>query len=216
MLSIVCMCVALPLLLLRCFELPVHGAPAGGPKNTRALTLIFRPMEAIARLFGELPTKAGEPLHLSAHFETVGREIEAGEELHPAQAAVHPRVTWADPGKAYTLVMLDPDAPAPEDPSKAPWLHWLVTNATNGTAATGTTAVHYTGPTPPHGLHRYYILALEQPGPGGISVSAPAHRNNFNLAALMRDHHLTLAGAAMFTARPEGPRHHGSAHPGHH
>jgi phosphatidylethanolamine-binding protein (PEBP) family uncharacterized protein len=31
-------------------------------------------------------------------------------------------------GKRYTLLMVDPDAPSPDNPAMREWLHWIVTN----------------------------------------------------------------------------------------
>lgn len=45
------------------------------------------------------------------------------------QAAHEPRMTFtASPAKLHTLVLVDPDAPSPENPVMSQWLHWLVVN----------------------------------------------------------------------------------------
>jgi phosphatidylethanolamine-binding protein (PEBP) family uncharacterized protein len=45
------------------------------------------------------------------------------------QAAHAPRVTFqGEPAKLTTLLMVDPDAPSPDNPVMAQWLHWLVAN----------------------------------------------------------------------------------------
>lgn len=45
------------------------------------------------------------------------------------QAAHAPSVTFAGaPNKLHTLIMVDPDAPSPDNPTMAQWLHWIVTN----------------------------------------------------------------------------------------
>jgi phosphatidylethanolamine-binding protein (PEBP) family uncharacterized protein len=33
-----------------------------------------------------------------------------------------------DANKLFTLVMVDPDAPSPDHPTMAQWLHWIVAN----------------------------------------------------------------------------------------
>ena len=63
-----------------------------------------------------------------------GREITCGSELRPSQVAGEPTVHitggHCDGTPAfYTLVMLDPDAPSPSNPSKREYLHWYVSTA---------------------------------------------------------------------------------------
>jgi len=59
-----------------------------------------------------------------------GREITCGSELRPSEVAGEPTVhiTGARDGRPalYTLVMLDPDAPSPSNPTKREYLHWYV------------------------------------------------------------------------------------------
>lgn len=59
-----------------------------------------------------------------------GRELTCGSELRPSQVASEPTVqiiTGSRCGGAlYTLVMVDPDAPSPSNPSKREYLHWCV------------------------------------------------------------------------------------------
>uniref|UniRef100_A0A0E0J859 Uncharacterized protein n=1 Tax=Oryza nivara TaxID=4536 RepID=A0A0E0J859_ORYNI len=59
------------------------------------------------------------------------REMTSGSELRPSQVAGEPavQITGGRDGRAlYTLVMVDPDAPSPSNPSKREYLHWLVTD----------------------------------------------------------------------------------------
>jgi hypothetical protein len=49
------------------------------------------------------------------------------------QAAHAPSLEYAAaPGKRYTLLMVDPDAPSPDNPAMREWLHWIVTNIPGG------------------------------------------------------------------------------------
>eukprot|EP00877_Chromochloris_zofingiensis_P014955 jgi/Chrzof1/9713/Cz04g13040.t1 len=65
--------------------------------------------------------------------------VEDGIHVKPSQAAEEPKVgigtnlsfTKKFP-KLYTLMMVDPDAPSPDDPVNAQWLHWLVVNIPRG------------------------------------------------------------------------------------
>jgi phosphatidylethanolamine-binding protein (PEBP) family uncharacterized protein len=49
------------------------------------------------------------------------------------QAAHAPALEYAAaPGKRYTLLMVDPDAPSPDNPAMREWLHWIVANIPGG------------------------------------------------------------------------------------
>ncbi|CAI5472369.1 unnamed protein product [Closterium sp. Yama58-4] len=93
-----------------------------------------------------------------------GREVRNGDELTPSEAAEAPYVELAgrhENGDLYTLVMSDPDAPSPDNPVAAEWLHWLVVNipgaATLPHSSAGDLLTEYKGPTPPMGMHRYVL-----------------------------------------------------------
>ncbi|KAK8152878.1 phosphatidylethanolamine-binding protein [Phyllosticta citrichinensis] len=92
----------------------------------------------------------------------------------------------------YLILMVDPDAPSPQNTSLGEFLHWLQpgarlsrsteTQTANDTAIsllsasdTGTEAiVPYQGPAPPSvGPHRYIVLVFRQPdGPANFSLPA--------------------------------------------
>ncbi|KAH7698134.1 Protein D2 [Aphelenchoides avenae] len=84
--------------------------------------------------------------------------------------------------------MVDPDAPSPNDPSARSWVHWLVVNVLGNDIAQGQVIQEYNGPTPPtgSGLHRYVLLAYEQPslinpqysGIAGFNVQDFVNANN--------------------------------------
>lgn len=45
------------------------------------------------------------------------------------QAARAPTVSFGGTaGTFYTLIMVDPDAPSPDSPTMAQWIHWIVAN----------------------------------------------------------------------------------------
>ena len=90
-----------------------------------------------------------------------------------------------NPGKVYTVLMSDPDAPAKS------WLHWLVTNipAEASSISEAQTVVPYSGPSPPSGTHRYIFTLYEHPG-GSIMVTAPSERGYFSVEEFERKHRL--------------------------
>lgn len=107
----------------------------------------------------------------------------------------------------YLVIMVDPDASTPEDPSRRFILHWLAPNITQATnnssggsvrtlsppsASGGTDFVSYRPPTPPDtsSAHRYIIYAFEQPSNFTIpaaysSLAGGNNRTNFNLTTFM-------------------------------
>lgn len=61
------------------------------------------------------------PLHISWGAATVAE----GATLTPSDCKDTPAVCFdGEPGKLYTIVLADPDAPNPTDPKFACWVHW--------------------------------------------------------------------------------------------
>jgi phosphatidylethanolamine-binding protein (PEBP) family uncharacterized protein len=69
----------------------------------------------------------------------------------------------------YTFMMIDPDAPTPDDPKFAYWRHWVVTSLSPSTPDNitdkGTTVTPYLAPGPKDesGPHRYLFLLFKEP-----------------------------------------------------
>lgn len=96
------------------------------------------------------------------------------------------------PGKLYTLIMSDPDAP------QADWLHWLIVND-NGISKT--TLVEYAPPTPPSGTHRYIFYLCEQISP--INLIVPPSRPKFNTTAFIKDNKLRIVDKVQFQVKAD-------------
>ena len=97
-------------------------------------------------------------------------------------------------GARFTLLMIDPDAPAPRSTrrrhlpgARGPYLHWLVTDIEADIEARavagegkdvcffgGAERVSYVGPSPPSGggAHRYAFVLFEQRDARGVAVPA--------------------------------------------
>ncbi|CAN8101402.1 unnamed protein product [Discula destructiva] len=79
----------------------------------------------------------------------------------------------ADYTGQYTLIMVDPDASTPEQPTRRFFLHWLAPNTTQSSSSDdlrqltipNSTFVPYLPPTPPEtsSAHRYIVYAFQQP-----------------------------------------------------
>lgn len=119
----------------------------------------------------------------------------------------------------YTLIMVDPDASTPENPTSRFILHWLAPNVTQTTttgglrqlnppSAAGTGVqdfVPYRAPTPGNtsSAHRYIIYAFQQPATFSVpssfsSFAGGANRSNFNLTSFMSAAGLDRPAAAEY------------------
>lgn len=52
-------------------------------------------------------------------------------------------ITGVDEHAYYTLICTDPDAPDPANPTRAEFVHWIVTNIQRGDIKTGTKVLPY-------------------------------------------------------------------------
>ncbi|KAF5759903.1 putative phosphatidylethanolamine-binding protein [Helianthus annuus] len=69
------------------------------------------------------------------------------------------------PNQLYTLIMIDPDAPTPDQPSHRELVTWIVTNIPSGSSsasADGTEVVPYNVVNPRGGFHRQVMLLYRQ------------------------------------------------------
>lgn len=143
-----------------------------------------------------------------------GAEVdELGKVLTPTQVKNRPTsITWdgLDPGKLYTLVLTDPDAPSRKDPKYREWHHFLVVNMKGNNISSGTVLSDYVGSGPPKGtgLHRYVWLVYEQEGPLKcdepiLSNRSGDHRGKFKVASFRKSTSLGPQWPARVT-RPNG------------
>lgn len=119
----------------------------------------------------------------------------------------------------YTLIMVDPDASTPEDPSRRFILHWLAPNVTQTQATTGARQlrppsaagtgvqdfVPYNPPTPGNtsSAHRYILYAFQQPATFAVpsaftGLAGGQNRSNFNLTAFLGAAGLARPAAAEY------------------
>ncbi|KAI8465200.1 MAG: phosphatidylethanolamine-binding protein [Monoraphidium minutum] len=136
-----------------------------------------------------------------------------GAVIKPSEAAAQPAVTVTAPG-LYSLVLVDPDAPAPDNPSARSWLHWMLVNCKAPAAGAGACQelTPYAPPTPPKGRHRYVLLVYLQPGGAAVTAAAPAQRAKFSAhdwSEGLWGAGATPAALTYFEAAPEAPRRRG-------
>ncbi|KAF8411063.1 hypothetical protein HHK36_003602 [Tetracentron sinense] len=109
------------------------------------------------------------------------KEVSNGCEFKPSGVVNKPRteIGGNDLRTFYTLIMVDPDAPSPSDPSLREYLHWLVTDIPGTTGTNfGQEIVCYESPLPTMGIHRFVFVLFRQLGRD--TVYAPGWRHNFN------------------------------------
>lgn len=100
----------------------------------------------------------------------------------------------------FTLVMLDPDAPAAKVNGNQ-YLHWLVPNINlyHESLEATQAAYSYHGPNPPpgSGVHHYIFYALSQEKP--INIPGNWDRTAFNLDKFISEYNLSDDDHAFFT-----------------
>ncbi|KAJ6987422.1 hypothetical protein NC653_020622 [Populus alba x Populus x berolinensis] len=162
---------------------------------------------SVGRVIGDVLDPFTKSIPLRVTYNS--REVNNGCELKPSQVANQPRVDIGgeDLRTFYTLVMVDPDAPSPSDPSLREYLHWLVTDipATTGasfeltiisTFCEGHETVCYESPRPTMGIHRFVFVLFRQLG--RQTVYAPGWRQNFNTRDFAEVYNLGSPVAAVY------------------
>eukprot|EP01118_Nematostelium_gracile_P004016 TRINITY_DN1475_c0_g1_i1.p1 TRINITY_DN1475_c0_g1~~TRINITY_DN1475_c0_g1_i1.p1 ORF type:complete len:170 (-),score=41.59 TRINITY_DN1475_c0_g1_i1:108-617(-) len=118
------------------------------------------------------------------------RELKMGEVLDPSEAKSTPSLHWGTvDGKLYTLLMVDPDAPSRENPTKRCYRHWGVVNIPGNKIGEGKIVTEYMGPAPPpnSGTHRYVFLVYEQAKGLKLDTHNLGERGGFNVPHFMKE-----------------------------
>jgi len=100
--------------------------------------------------------------HLALNFG-LNPLVHEGEYLTERECQHAPHFTYPHrDSHCYTWLLFDPDAPDPEGPTNADWVHWLVVNVRGEDASVATTLLDYAPPKPPMGTHNYQMYVYEQ------------------------------------------------------
>jgi phosphatidylethanolamine-binding protein (PEBP) family uncharacterized protein len=110
--------------------------------------------------------------------------------------------------QSFTFLLIDPDAPTPDDPKFAYWRHWVVVNVPSsgsgdgsGDVKDGKTLTQYLAPGPKDesGPHRYLFLLFKEPQ--GFSIEKDdvggeefVDRRSFGAKEFVEKHGLKLVG----------------------
>uniref|UniRef100_A0ACD5ZVW8 Uncharacterized protein n=1 Tax=Avena sativa TaxID=4498 RepID=A0ACD5ZVW8_AVESA len=157
----------------------------------------------VGRVIGDVVDMFVPTMPVSVRFGT--KDLTNGCEIKPSLAAAAPAVHIAGGrvGDLFTLVMTDPDAPSPSEPTMKEWLHWLVVNIPGGAdPSQGQEVVPYMAPCPPLGIHRYVLVLYQQKArvaaPAAPGADAASVRARFSTRAFADRHDLGLPVAAVF------------------
>ncbi|ERN11326.1 protein MOTHER of FT and TFL1 [Amborella trichopoda] len=134
-------------------------------------------------------------VHYGPKQVTNGCDIKPSITVHPpnVQIAGHP-------DNLFTIVMTDPDAPSPSEPSMREWVHWIVTNIPGGSdPSQGREILPYIAPRPPIGIHRFIFVLFKQQTPLSlVAHPLPSTRANFSTRAFAAHNGLGLPVAAVY------------------
>ncbi|CAL9085621.1 unnamed protein product [Musa textilis] len=151
----------------------------------------------VGRVVGDVLDPFTKTVAITVRYNS--REVTNGREFKPSQVANQPKVEVGghDLRTFYTLVMVDPDAPSPSNPTLREYLHWLVTDIP---ATTGSNFGHetmcYESPRPSSGIHRLVFVLFRQLGRG--TVYAPMWRQNFSTREFAELYNLGSPVAAVY------------------
>ncbi|XP_044465857.1 protein MOTHER of FT and TFL1 [Mangifera indica] len=151
----------------------------------------------VGRVIGDVVDMFVPSVNMSVYYGA--KHVTNGCDIKPSMAINPPKITITGRSdEPYALVMIDPDAPSPSEPSMREWVHWIVVDIPGGTNPTkGKEILPYVGPRPPVGIHRFIMVLFQQKGPLGV-VEKPASRANFNTRLFARHLDLGLPVATIY------------------
>ncbi|KAJ8460161.1 hypothetical protein OPV22_033087 [Ensete ventricosum] len=132
----------------------------------------------VGRVVGDVLDPFTKSVAMAVRYNS--RDVTNGREFKPSQVANQPNVEIGghDLRTFYTLVMVDPDAPSPSNPTLKEYLHWMMTDIPGTTGSNfGQETMCYESPRPSSGIHRLVFVLFRQMGRG--TVYAPMWRQNF-------------------------------------
>ncbi|XP_055691254.1 protein D3-like [Lutzomyia longipalpis] len=174
---------------------------------------VFRAARIVPNVIPVAPTR-----QLEVIYGTFNR-VSLGEELSPAAVRNSPNVVKCilcgiRLTGFYTLVLIDPDAPRPDNPFEANFLHHMVVNVPGHRFGfglhMGETVAEYVGTQQSQStaFHRYIFLLYQQPtgrrlfNEPRINATETALRRNFALDTFVSKYGLQLVAGNFFQANP--------------
>lgn len=109
-------------------------------------------------------------------------------------------------------MLVDPDAPTPQDPKFAYWRHWIVSGLRpSSTSATGKSLTDYLAPGPKDDSkpHRYHFLLYREPQgfsleKGDVGGEEFVERRSFGVQEFVKKHGLELVGVNWMLGAGDG------------
>lgn len=126
--------------------------------------------------------------------------INDGSDLDFKKSQIKPKIKFDRmPKENFTILMVDPDAPSKENPTKKHWLHLLIINNNDK-------IMDYELPSPPEGSghHRYifYLLAQKDKlNKNNLKSLDTDKRNNFQLDDFIKNNNLTIVDSVHFITK---------------
>nr|ABQ85553.1 flowering locus T-like/terminal flower1-like protein [Picea abies] len=157
----------------------------------------FREPLVLGRVIGDVVDMFMPSVNLTVAYGS--RQVNNGCEIKPSAISSAPRVDVGgdDLRTCFTLIMTDPDAPSPSDPTLREYLHWIVTDIPATTAASfGRELMRYEAPRPTIGIHRYVFTLFKQMA--RETVYPPQSRVNFSTRDFAEMNGLGLPVAAVY------------------
>ncbi|KAK4766865.1 hypothetical protein SAY86_014616 [Trapa natans] len=151
----------------------------------------------VGRVIGDVLDSFTPTIRMSVNYN--GKHVLNGYELHPSDVTTRPRVEilGGDMRSFFTLVLTDPDAPRPSDPSLREHLHWIVSNIPGTTDASfGSEVISYEIPKPVIGIHRFVFVLFKQKR--RQMASPPPSRDHFSTRNFAAENDLGLPVAAVY------------------
>ncbi|KAL4914627.1 phosphatidylethanolamine-binding protein [Aspergillus aurantiobrunneus] len=145
------------------------------------------------------------------------KAVALGNLFRVSEVKTAPTVSFAKEANAsesqlYTLLLVDPDAPTPEDPKFAYWRHWVVSGLKPGEGIQPEGALtEYLGPGPKDDSspHRYLFLLFREPE--GLALSKEdvggeefVQRRSFPAAQWIDRYGLVLVGVNWMLGAGDG------------
>ncbi|KAK4125825.1 PEBP-like protein [Parathielavia appendiculata] len=173
-----------------------------------------------------IPADFTPTFHLNVHFPTKAisngtlvRVSEVKQTPSISISAISPTTTTTEtPEQSFTFMLIDPDAPTPDDPKFGYWRHWVVTNIPFSSPTTskqseeqtkaasmvdtGRTLTQYLppGPKDESGPHRYLFLLFAEPEQrlklekSDVGGEEFVERRSFRAEEFVQRHGLRLVG----------------------
>ncbi|KAK7730355.1 hypothetical protein SLS53_009055 [Cytospora paraplurivora] len=184
--------------------LQTHGERL--PKSLQEANLVPGPAEHL------IPADFRPTTQLRVSYNE--KDVELGNLFPAYECKVAPALSFQREAEvhsntAYTLVLVDPDAPTPDDPKYAFWRHWVLTGleplSGEGKVVAATkqpaTSYHPPGPSKESKPHRYLFLLYREPIGHGLDIRAEdvggeefVQRRSFDPAEFAQKHGLELVG----------------------